>query len=119
MTVSKFPVTKQPYDATLEENMSMYDKLPYKRNIDMCNASTLALESGNLVKYYRCSQAEEPVEIHNQDEHFSNIVQAHIKAHERNIMMLHEKFPTIYGVLEEVSPEDTSLIEGDASSKDD
>lgn len=117
MTVSKFPVTKQPYDSTLEENMSMYDKLPYKRNIDMCNASTLALESGNLIKYYRCTQVD-PVEIATQDEHFSTIAQAHIQAYEKNVLMLHEKFPSIYGSLEEVSSEDTPLIEKDSPSQD-
>lgn len=99
MAVSKFPVTKQPYDTTLEENMSMYDKLPYKRDEDMCNASTLALETGNLIKYYRCAEADS-IEIKTQDEHFSAIVNAHIEAYEREILMLHQKFPGIYGALE-------------------
>lgn len=117
MAVSKFPVTKQPYDATLEENMSMYDKLPYKRNEDVCNASTLALESGNLIKYYRCTQTD-PIEIETQDEHFSSIVNAHIQAYEKDIMILHQKFPSIYGSLEEGTlSEDTPMIEENSSSQ--
>ena len=95
MSSSKFPVTKQPYDARLEENMSMYDKLPYKRNEDMCNASTLALVSGNLVKFYRCTY-DEPAEIDTQDDKFNSIVSEHIRKQEKEIARLHEKFPTLY-----------------------
>lgn len=113
MATSKFPVTKQPYDATLEENMSMYDKLPYKRNVDMCNASTLALESGNLVKYYRCAQ-QDPIEIQTQDDHFAAIVDGHIKDYEKYTIMLHEKYPSIYGPLESFDEnEEQPLLEGD------
>lgn len=114
MAVSKFPVTKQPYDATLEENMSMYDKLPYKRNEDLCNASTLALESGNLIKYYRCAEAD-AIEIETQDEHFSAIANAHIQAYEKEVLILHQKFPSIYGSLEtgEIS-ENLPLLEEDS-----
>lgn len=114
MAVSKFPVTKQPYDATLEENMSMYDKLPYKRNEDLCNASTLALESGNLIKYYRCTEAD-AIEIETQDEHFSAIANAHIQAYEKEVLMLHQKFPSIYGSLEtEEITENPPLLEEDS-----
>lgn len=119
MTVSKFPVTKQPYDATLEENMSMYDKLPYKRNEDVCNASTLTLESGNLVKYYRCTETD-PIEIETQDEHFSAIVNAHIQAYEKELLMLHQKYPSIYGSLDmEDLSENPPLIEEDSPTQED
>lgn len=109
MAASKFPVTKQPYDTTLEENISLYDRLPYKRNEDLCNASTLALESGNLIKYYRCTQIE-PVEIETQDEHFSAIANAHIQAYEKNLLLLHQKFPSIYGTLEENTDVETPAL---------
>lgn len=95
MSHSKFSVVKQPYDATLEENMSMYDKLPYKRNEDMCNASTIALVSGNLVKFYRCNY-QEPREIDTQDDHFNAIVSDHLKKQEKELQRLHEQFPTLY-----------------------
>lgn len=118
MAVSKFPVTKQPYDATLEENMSMYDKLPYKRNEDMCNASALALESGNLIKYYRCAEIDS-IDIQTQDEHFSAIVAAHIQAYEKELLMLHQKFPSIYGSLEMETSENPPLIEEDSPAQKD
>lgn len=118
MAVSKFPVTKQPYDATLEENMSMYDKLPYKRNEDMCNASTLALETGNLIKYYRCTEIDS-IDIKTQDEHFSAIADAHIQAYEKELLMLHQKFPTIYGSLElENSSENPPFLEEDSPTQE-
>lgn len=89
---------QKPYDTSLEDgnNRSMYDKLPYQRNADMCNASTLALNSGNLVKYYRCNPAAEAKEIDTQDTHFSEIVHAHIQAHERYEQDMHSHFPTLF-----------------------
>ena len=108
MSSSKFPVTKQPYDATLEENMSMYDKLPYKRNEDMCNASTLALVSGNLVKFYRCTY-DEPAEIDTQDSNFNSIVSEHIRNQEKELTRLHEKFPTLYQTVEDAYDEEYDL----------
>lgn len=89
-------VAKQPYDKTLEENMSMYDKLPYKRDADMCNASTLCLNSGNLLKYYRCQQQMEAIEIATQDEHFKDIASKHIRSQEKHHNYLLEHFPTLY-----------------------
>lgn len=41
------------YDKTLEENLSMYDKMPYKRDDTLCNRSSVRLISGNIIKYYR------------------------------------------------------------------
>lgn len=112
MSSSKFPVTKQPYDATLEENTSMYDKLPYKRNEDMCNASTLALVSGNLVKFYRCTY-DEPTEIDTQDDKFNSIVSQHIREQEKEIARLHEKFPTLYESKETGYDEEYALPDED------
>lgn len=110
MIQSKFSVVKQPYDSTLEENMSMYDKLPYKRNADMCNASTLALVSGNLIKFYRCNY-HEPREIDTQDDHFNAIVSNHLKRQEKELQRLHEHFPTIYQSLQDNSEEEPVLPE--------
>lgn len=41
------------YDNSLENNLSMYDHMPYYRDENLCNQSTIALESGNVIKYYR------------------------------------------------------------------
>lgn len=92
--------TQRPYDTTLEENISMYDKLPYKRNEDLCNVSTLALNSGNLVKYYRCNGAPEAMEIDTQDAHFSEIVSEHLQAAEKAYVDLHTHYPTLFGPLD-------------------
>lgn len=58
-----------PYDASGEVNLSMYDKLPYKRNYDACNAEHIRMESGNVLKYYRINNGE-TYEVKNQDETF-------------------------------------------------
>jgi hypothetical protein len=44
-----------PYDASLENNFSLYDNLPYYRDISICNQSNICLISGNVIKYYRCN----------------------------------------------------------------
>lgn len=44
-----------PYDKSLEENISMYDKQIYIRDLTLCNTDTLGLVSGNVIKYYRCN----------------------------------------------------------------
>lgn len=118
-------VVRQPYDTKLEENISMYDKLPYQRNIDLCNASTLALNSGNLVKYYRCANAPEAKEIDTRDNRFSSIVSEHLKEQEEAYRRLHTQYPTLYGALpdnmefeedyesDETIPEDMELTNGD------
>lgn len=87
---------EKPYDTTLEENISMYDKLPYKRNEDLCNLSTLGLNSGNLVKFYRCYDSEEAKDIANQDELFSQIVSEHLKSQEKKISDLHAHYPVLF-----------------------
>lgn len=45
----------KPLDFSMIEDTSMYDQLPYQRDSDRCNAGAVALYSGNIVKYYRCS----------------------------------------------------------------
>lgn len=49
---------KGPYDKSLEENISMYDKQAYICDVTLCNADTLGLVSGNVIKYYRCNIGE-------------------------------------------------------------
>ena len=78
----------------------MYDKLPYKSNEDLCNVSTLALNSGNLVKYYRCNGAPEALEIDTQDENFSEIVSEHLQAEEKAYYDRHTRYPILFGPLD-------------------
>lgn len=39
----------QHYDFTYEYNIN-HDAIPYKRNSDICNAGTIAINSGNILK---------------------------------------------------------------------
>jgi len=50
-----------PYDATFGEYFSTYDTTPYRCDRDRCH-SHIAMNSGNIVKYYEYQQ-EEPVTI--------------------------------------------------------
>jgi hypothetical protein len=44
---------KGPYDSFLEDKRSMYDDMPYYRDINVCTAENIGLISGNVLKYYR------------------------------------------------------------------
>lgn len=107
---------EKPYDTTLEENISMYDKLPYKRNEDLCNVSTLGLNSGNLVKFYRCNGSEEAKEINNRDELFSMIVSEHLEKEQKRIADLHAHYPILFASQEEQDEFDSSFDEEEYSS---
>lgn len=48
----------KPFDNTLMDDLSMYDKMPYTSNYDLCNSNTVGLESGNLLKSYRVNEKE-------------------------------------------------------------
>ncbi|TAH73781.1 MAG: hypothetical protein EWM47_02290 [Anaerolineaceae bacterium] len=50
----------KPYDETMWDYFSLYDNMPYVWNAD--NEKRLTLESGNIIKGYRC-QIKEPYEI--------------------------------------------------------
>ncbi len=49
-----------PYDSTLGEYFSTYDTTPYRCNRDVCH-SNIAMNSGNIVKYYEYHMDEERV----------------------------------------------------------
>ena len=59
--VNKFPPVR-PYDQTLEEHWAMYDRMPYERDSDICSEKDIAMESGNMIKAYRCL-IKDPFEI--------------------------------------------------------
>lgn len=69
------------YDHTLDYPISMYDKLPYKRNYDYCNIRHVALYSGHIIKYYLCLNQSEKYPIDNRDEQIEEILSA-IRMHE-------------------------------------
>ena len=65
----------QKYDGALDYGIDMYDKITYKRDADICNASTLALYSGHIIKYYLCNNQEEEFPIDNRDDQIEQILQ--------------------------------------------
>lgn len=51
-----------PFDSTVAENFIIYYPIPYVRDVNLIPPEKIALESGNVVKYYRY-QVTEPVAI--------------------------------------------------------
>lgn len=54
----KIHLSLRPYDKSLEDNLAMYDNMPYLRDATLCNEETIALISGNIVKGYRCNMRD-------------------------------------------------------------
>lgn len=50
----------RPYDETMWDNNTLYDNMPYEWSMD--TGKVIALESGNVIKGYRC-KIKEPYEI--------------------------------------------------------
>lgn len=59
----------KPFDNTLMDDLTMYDKMPYHSNYDLCNSNTVCLESGNLLKSYRVNE-KEPYVIEQDEDRF-------------------------------------------------
>ncbi len=51
-----------PFDSTVAENFVIYYPVPYVRDVNLIPPEKIAMESGNVVKYYRY-QVTEPVAI--------------------------------------------------------
>lgn len=64
------------YDGSLDHPITMYDKLPYQRDSDYCNAEKLTLESGMIIKYYLCLNQMEACPINNHDDEIESILSA-------------------------------------------
>ena len=47
-----------PFDGTLNENFIIYDNQTYHQNIDYITPEKVKKDSGNIVKYYRCSDVK-------------------------------------------------------------
>lgn len=51
-----------PFDSTVAENFVIYYPTTYVRDITLIPPEKIALESGNIIKYYRCVTTE-PVSV--------------------------------------------------------
>ena len=52
----------KPYDDSMWDYQSMYDKMPYVRDSDLNVEQVFSRVSGNIIKSYRC-QIKEPYEL--------------------------------------------------------
>ncbi|MDD3174605.1 MAG: hypothetical protein PHF63_13255 [Herbinix sp.] len=55
-------VPVKPYDDSMWERYSIYDKIPYVWDADLNTEKTFNTISGNIIKSYRC-KFEEPYEV--------------------------------------------------------
>lgn len=67
-------IVSAKYDSSLDHPITMYDLLPYKRDPDYCNAETVAMESGQIIKYYLCMNQTEACPIDNHDNEIESIL---------------------------------------------
>jgi hypothetical protein len=58
----------QKYDTSMEHQITLYDHLPYQRNIDLCNSDSISLYSGHVIKYFLCIESKKPYIISNHDQ---------------------------------------------------
>lgn len=45
----------RPFHSATREDFSMYNKMPYFRDTDLCTADTIQLVTGNVIKYFQYS----------------------------------------------------------------
>lgn len=45
------------YELSLNDKGHIYDKMPYVRDINLCNSESIRYISGNIVKFYRYNVA--------------------------------------------------------------
>lgn len=51
-----------PYNTVIAENFSMYYKMPYCCDRDLCHPNII-MSTGNIIKYYSYNLEEEPTKI--------------------------------------------------------
>jgi hypothetical protein len=56
------PSPLKPYDDSMWDHWSLYDNVPYVQDMDLRTDHSLAKESGNIIKSYRCL-IKEPYEV--------------------------------------------------------
>lgn len=97
----------KPLDFSLIDDMSMYDHLPYQRDSDRCNAGAIALCSGNVLKYYRCSLGE-VFELTDIDDLAAIKIKEYVKREEERLAAANETSEVIDTFDEEDSGEELS-----------
>ena len=102
------------YDGTLDYGIEMYDNLPYQRNSDVCNGSTVALYSGHIIKYYLCNNEEEAYPINNRDDEIQAILRhAREEAEKRQT---EDTKPEVIGDPSEITDEQIQALTTDQPS---
>ncbi|MDO5521567.1 MAG: hypothetical protein Q4G58_13830 [bacterium] len=71
------------YDTSLEQQVTIYDQLPYQRNIAICGDDCIRAISGNVVKYATYKQ-QDPKEVPNQDEVILERIREHQEIEQGN-----------------------------------
>lgn len=51
---SHITAPKETSDESIPDRWMMYDNIPYAQDKDICDSSNITLESGNIIKSYRC-----------------------------------------------------------------
>lgn len=105
------------YDGTLDYGIEMYDNLPYQRNSDVCNGSTVALYSGHIIKYYLCNNEEDAYPINNRDDEIQAILRHAREAAEKR--QTEDAEPEVIGDPSEITDEQIQALTTDQSSDDD
>ncbi len=73
------PISPTRYDTTLEYVVNMYDLMPYQRDEDLCNADSICLYSGHLIKYCYCNNEKDSFVIDNKDSQIEHLLQEQSK----------------------------------------
>lgn len=97
------------YDGSLDHPISMYDKLPYKRDSDYCNAEKLTLESGMIIKYYLCLNQMEVCPINNHDDEIESILSA-IQIQEQQRIQIAAQEPDTTEPQDGITPEQIQTL---------
>ena len=105
------------YDGTLDYGIEMYDNLPYQRNSDVCNGSTVALYSGHIIKYYLCNNEEEAYPINNRDDEIQSILRHACEEAEKR--QTEDTEPKVIGDPSEITDEQIQALTTDQSSDND
>lgn len=105
------------YDGTLDYGIEMYDNLPYQRNSDVCNGSTVALYSGHIIKYYLCNNEEEAYPINNRDDEIQSILRRACEEAEKR--QTEDTEPEVIGDPSEITDEQIQALTTDQSSDND
>ncbi|MCH5267998.1 MAG: hypothetical protein J1E62_06615 [Lachnospiraceae bacterium] len=79
------------YETTLEYPISMYDKLPYKRDSDYCNAEHIGLTCGKIIKYFLCLNQMEGFLVDNHDEEIQQILAEVQRREQERLLALKSK----------------------------